>query len=135
MLIRRMVAQLALPVEIVAHDTVREPDGLALSSRNGYLSAPERAEAPTLNRSLVTLVEAVRAARTGGTLDPARLATLEQAASEALRQRGWQPDYVAVRRRRDLQAADATELGGDEPLVALAAARLGKPRLIDNVEI
>ena len=138
MLVRRMVEQFALPIEIVAHDTVREADGLAMSSRNGYLSAAERAEAPALNRALRELVEAVRAARAGGarpSLDGARLAELENAAMAELRARGWQPDYLSVRRQRDLQLPSGEELAGDEPLVALGAARLGTPRLLDNIEI
>lgn len=138
MLIRRMVEQFALPIEIVAHDTIREADGLAMSSRNGYLGAAERAEAPALNRALRALVEAVRAARAGGSqrpLDGARLAELESAAMAELRARGWQPDYLTVRRQRDLQAPSDEQLASGEPLVALGAAQLGAPRLLDNVEV
>lgn len=138
MLIRRMVDQFALPIGIVAHDTIREADGLAMSSRNGYLSPDERAEAPTLNRALRGLADAVLAARSGGPdrlLDAETLAALEAAAAAELRERGWRPDYLTVRRRRDLQVATAAELAGNEPLVALAAAQLGSPRLLDNIEI
>jgi pantoate--beta-alanine ligase len=138
MLIRRMVEQFALPIEIVAHDTIREADGLAMSSRNGYLAAAERVEAHELNRALRGLVEAVRSARAGGAqppLDVPRLAELENAAMAALRARGWQPDYLTVRRQRDLQPPSDEQLAGSEPLVALGAARLGTPRLLDNIEV
>jgi pantoate--beta-alanine ligase len=124
MVLRNMVAELALPIEIVAQETVRAADGLALSSRNGYLSAAERAEAPRLHRELAAIVAAVRA----GARD---FAKLEAAALAELEKNGWKPDYVTVRCRADLQ----TPQGGDEPLVVLAAARIGATRLIDNVEI
>ena len=114
MVVRAMVRQLDLPLEVVAGETVREPDGLAMSSRNTYLSAAERAEAPRLYR----LLKEVAAGK-----DPAQ-------AAGALARAGWKPDYVEVRRRRDLQAP----LSGDGELVALAAARLGQTRLIDNLE-
>jgi pantoate--beta-alanine ligase len=126
--LRHMARQLALPVQMLAGETVREPDGLALSSRNGYLSAAERAEAPALHRVLRELVAAVPGSRG----DAAALAALEQAAMATLRHRGWAPDYVALRRQADL----ATPSGvADGPLVALAAARLGRTRLIDNLEV
>ncbi len=123
MVIRRMVEQLALPIEIVGGETGRAADGLALSSRNGYLSAAERAEAVQLSAAL----RRIDAAAQAGQRDwPA----LEAAAMDALAARGWKPDYVAIRRRRDLGApADG------EPLVVLAAAKLGTTRLIDNLEI
>ena len=124
MIIRHMVRQFALPIEIVGAETRRAEDGLALSSRNGYLSESERAEAPQLSKALQSMAQAVRS----GERD---LAAIEARATEALRQRGWQPDYLVLRRRSDLQAA-ATP---GEPLVALAAARLGSTRLIDNLEI
>lgn len=127
MVIRAMVRQLALPVEIVAGDTARAADGLALSSRNGYLSQAERIEAAALARALGELRDAVCA---GGR----DLAALEARAAEALRQRGWAPDYLTVRRCRDLLAPSATEMAAGEPLVALGAARLGSTRLIDNLE-
>ena len=121
--IRAMVAQLAYGIEIVGVDTVREADGLALSSRNGYLSQPERAEAPRLNRSLRRIQEAI----SGGARD---YPSLEKSAVDDLASHGWKPDYVAVR-RRDLGMPAA----GDRELVVLAAAWLGKTRLIDNLEI
>jgi len=135
MLVRRMAGQFAMPLEIVAHDTVREADGLALSSRNGYLSAAERAEAVNLNRVLRALVEQVRAGRADASVTLARLAALEAAGAGDLRGRGWQPDYVTVRRRADLLPPTEAQLQGGEPLVALGAARIGTPRLLDNIEI
>ena len=133
MMIRQMVDQFELPLEIVGHETVREPDGLAMSSRNGYLSAAERAEAPALNRVLRELVEATRRIRGAG--DPAAIAAAEDAALSTLAARGWKPGYVTVRRRRDLLPPTGAELRSGEPLVALGAAQLGSPRLLDNVEI
>jgi pantoate--beta-alanine ligase len=135
MLIRRMTQQFALPVRIVAHDTVREADGLALSSRNGYLSAAERAEAPNLNRVLRAVVDAVRAARARGAITHEAIAQAEGAAMAELAARGWKPDYVTVRRQRDLHTPATAELEGSEPLVVLGAARLGTPRLLDNIEV
>jgi len=123
LVIERMVRQLALPIEVVAAETVRETSGLALSSRNGYLDDAQRAEAPQLH----AVLRAVAAAVGSGSSDwPA----LERAALVTLRARGWQPDYVAIRQRRDLQSP-----APGEPLVALAAARLGGTRLIDNLEM
>jgi len=123
MIIRHMVRQFALPIEIVGVETLRAPDGLALSSRNGYLSEQERAEAVQLSKALQGMAEAVRS----GERD---LDAIGTRAMDALRERGWQPDYLVLRRRSDLQAPSP----GD-PLVALAAARLGATRLIDNLEI
>jgi pantoate--beta-alanine ligase len=127
MVLRGMVSQFALPIDIVAGDTARADDGLALSSRNGYLSAAERAEAPQLAATL----RALRQGLQDGQVD---LAALEAAAMETLRGRGWMPDYVAVRRRADLQVPSRRGLTTDEPLVIVAAARLGQTRLIDNLE-
>lgn len=132
MLIRHMTRQFALPLQIIAYPTVRESDGLAMSSRNAYLSAAERAEAPNLYRVLRKLVESVRAKRAGGSVD---LEALESEAARELGARGWRTDYLTVRRQRDLLAPSATELAGQEPLVTLAAARIGTPRLLDNIEI
>ena len=120
--VRSMVRQLALPIEIVAGETVRDANGLALSSRNGYLNDAQRAEAAQLQASLSKLAAAARSGR-------ADWPALEREAQEFLRARGWQPDYVAVRRRSDLR-----ESSGGEPLVVLAAAKLGGTRLIDNLE-
>ena len=123
LLIRLMTADLGLPVEIVGVDTVREPDGLAMSSRNNYLDAAERKLAPCLYETLGVLRD--RVLRHGGVTREA-----EEAAVESLKSHGLRPDYVSVRRQADLQPAGA----GDRRLVALAAAWLGKTRLIDNVE-
>lgn len=127
MVIRQMVRQFTWPIEIVGVDTCRAEDGLALSSRNGYLSEAERAEAVQLSMALRALGrDALAAAHALA----ARLPDLEAKAMEAMRQRGWQPDYLTVRRREDLQAPQP----GDA-LVVLGAARLGNTRLIDNIEI
>ena len=115
-ILRGMVRQLDLPVEIVAGETVREPDGLAMSSRNNYLSATERAEAPRLFRILEQI-------KTGKI-------TVENSL-QALVAAGWKPDYVEIRRRSDLTPANAS----DREKVVLAAAKLGSTRLIDNLEI
>jgi pantoate--beta-alanine ligase len=124
MVLSSMVREFALPIEIIPGPTVRAADGLALSSRNGYLSAAERAEAPRLYSVLTKVVDQVRA----GEKDYARL---ESEAIEELRAHGWVPDYIALRRKIDLQSASAHDSG----LVVLAAARLGSTRLIDNLEV
>ena len=121
LVIRRMVQQFALPIAIEAGETCRAADGLALSSRNGYLGPAERAEAVALSHALRQLAR-----------DWAGDAAAEQQALDALRARGWQPDYLTVRRRADLQPATAQDAPGT--LVALGAARLGGTRLIDNLE-
>ena len=128
MIVRRMCQQLAMPVDIVAAETVRDADGLALSSRNRYLSPAERQEAPELAKTLQRVRESVL----GGERD---LAKLEQQARAQLAGRGWQPDYISIRRRANLIAPNAAELEAGEPLVVLAAAKLGATRLIDNLEI
>lgn len=126
LVIRRMVEQFALPVTVVAGETQRAADGLALSSRNGYLSLEERQEAVALSQALRQLAERWQAA-------PAHAGpALEQQAVDALRARGWQPDYLTVRRRSDLLPPTADDAPG--ALVALGAARLGSTRLIDNLE-
>ena len=124
MILRNMTRQLALPIDIVGGEIVRAEDGLALSSRNGYLKPEERAEAARLNRTLHQIREAVQA----GERDFARL---ERAAVTELDAHGWKTDYVAIRRQVDLQMPQS----GDHELVVLAASRLGTPRLIDNLEI
>jgi pantoate--beta-alanine ligase len=123
MVIRRMVQQLALPIEIVAGETRRARDGLALSSRNGYLDAAQRVEAVALSRELAGIAAAVQQGRRDWS-------AMEEGAMRTLAARGWQPDYVAIRRRADL----ATPASGDA-LVVLAAARIGSTRLIDNLEL
>jgi pantoate--beta-alanine ligase len=127
MMIRQMVNQFAMPVELVGVDTSRAADGLALSSRNGYLSAAERAEAVQLSVALRLLGNAALAVADDLA---SHLPELETQAMQALRQRGWQADYLTVRRRTDLQIP----LAGDA-LVVLGAAKLGKTRLIDNLEL
>ena len=126
MIIRRMAHQFALPTDIIAAETVRDTDGLALSSRNRYLQPAERAEAPRL----YALLNEIREAVLNGRHD---FAALEQAAMRTLEQHGWKPDYVAVRRQADLKAPEANQV--DAPLVVLAAAKIGATRLIDNLEI
>jgi len=128
-IIRRMVAELNLPVAIVGGETVRAADGLALSSRNQYLSADERGEAVFLYRTLQEIKQAIL----HGERDFERL---QQRAVEALAARGWLPDYVAVRSQTDLQpASPAQGSPAQRELVILAAARLGNTRLLDNVEV
>ncbi len=111
---------------------MRAEDGLALSSRNAYLSNEERAEAPELYRTLGQVRQTVLETVLQGQASPEEV-TLK--AMEHLRGRGWQPDYVAVRRRTDLQPPTPENIAAGEPLVVLTAAKLGKTRLIDNLEI
>ncbi|MGM9489078.1 pantoate--beta-alanine ligase [Ideonella sp. YS5] len=122
-----MARQFALPIEVVGAPTVRADDGLALSSRNGYLAEDERAEAVALPYALRTMADKCRDGDT-------TLQALEQAAMDELSQRGWKPDYLTLRRRSDLLPPTEEQRLGHEPLVALGAARLGATRLIDNVE-
>jgi len=128
MIVRNMARQFALPTEIVGAETYRAEDGLALSSRNGYLSPAERAEAPLLYKVLNDVANEVR----GGQHN---VALVEQLAMERLAGRGWQPDYVAVRKRIDLQPPTAADMEQGTPLVVLSAAKLGATRLIDNLEV
>ena len=128
MIVRNMCRQFALPTEIIPHETVRDPDGLALSSRNRFLSEAERKEAPRLYATL----NAVRDRLRSGETDVARI---EHDAARELAANGWKVDYVAVRRRRDLNAPEVREVAAGELLVVLAAAKLGATRLIDNLEI
>lgn len=128
MVIRNMCRQFQLPVEILAHETVRAEDGLALSSRNVYLQPTERTEAPQLYAQLRIMQAKVRA----GAADAA---LLEQEATDYLQSRGWIVDYIAIRRRRDLHKPSHAEMLAGEPLVAVAAAKLGATRLIDNLEL
>ncbi len=124
MIVRGMVRQLALPIAIVPDETSRADDGLALSSRNNYLAASERTEAPRLYR---ILRKAARSIASG----ERAYQRLETEAMAELRTHRWQPDYVAVRRQSDLQVPAAE----DRELVILAAAKLGATRLIDNLEV
>ena len=128
MIIRNMARQFALPTQIIAAETYRAKDGLALSSRNSYLSEQERAEAPALFRELNAIADEIRS----GNLD---ISLLQNNAMQRLKDRGWQPDYVAIRKRIDLQPPTADDVAQNETLVTLAAAKLGATRLIDNLEI
>jgi pantoate--beta-alanine ligase len=123
LVIRNLVQQFALPIEIVPAETVRDSSGLALSSRNGYLSDPQRVEAAQLNAVLDDVAAALKTNRTDW-------ATLEREATDVLTGRGWRPDYVAIRNQTDLLAPTP---GND--LVVLSAAKLAGTRLIDNVEV
>ena len=131
LILREMVRQFALPLQILTLPTTRTPEGLALSSRNMYLSASERVQALQLSAALQALAAQVRAAVGSGAavLD---VAAAEAAAMEGLRSQGWQPDYLTVRRQSDLSAiAQVTA----EPMVVLGAAKLGPTRLIDNLDV
>lgn len=122
LVIRRMAADLALPVEIEGVATLREADGLAMSSRNAYLESERRGQAPALYRTLCH----VHSELTAGRRD---YAALEDEARRTLAAGGFEPDYIAVRRAEDLRAPAAE----DADLVVLGAARLGRARLIDNI--
>ena len=124
LVLQTMARQLALPVEIILAETVRSEDGFALSSRNQYLSAAERAEAPRLYRVLNEVADAIRTGTHA-------YATIEAEAMTELERHGWRPDYVTVRRREDLLVPH----DADTELVVLAAAKLGTPRLLDNLEL
>ncbi len=132
MIIRQMAKQFALPVEIIPGETIRAEDGLALSSRNGYLSIEERAEAPELQKALQEVRARVLDLSERNTHT---LIEIEKMAVEHLTGRGWKPDYIAIRQQSNLAAASNESLKAGEPLVILTAAKLGKTRLIDNLEI
>jgi pantoate--beta-alanine ligase len=132
MIIRQMAKQFALPVNIVPGETIRADDGLALSSRNSFLSASERAEAPELQRVLKEVREQVLQL---GSRNTSALAEIEKVAVARLVGRGWEPDYIAIRQQGDLAPSSNESLQAGEPLVILTAAKLGKTRLIDNLEI
>jgi len=127
LVVRRMTQQFALPIDILAGDTQRAVDGLALSSRNAYLSTVERDESVQLSIALRALGDAALSAA------PAELPALEAQAMQSLARRGWKPDYLTVRRRSDLLPPQAGL--PPEALVVLGAAKLGNTRLIDNFEI
>lgn len=122
--IRRMAADLCFPIAIIGAPTVREPDGLAMSSRNQYLDAQERAMAPAIHAALRTATGVIAAGATD-------YAAIELEGAAGLVARGFRVDYFAVRRRIDLSVPAAA----DRELVVLAAARLGKARLIDNLQV
>jgi len=132
MIIRQMAKQFALPVDIIPGETIRAEDGLALSSRNSYLSSEERAEAPELQKVLREVRARVLDLSERNTQ---ALKEIEKIAIEMLTGRGWQPDYIAIRQQSNLATATNESLQAEEPLVILTAAKLGKTRLIDNLEI
>jgi pantoate--beta-alanine ligase len=122
--IRGMARQFSLAVDILAGETLRADDGLALSSRNRYLSASEREQAVALSQALCAMSQAA--------VEPhADIQKIEIDALQAMRNKGWLPDYLAIRTQQGLQAIDPARR---EPWVVLGAARLGKTRLIDNLE-
>jgi len=132
MIIRQMAKQFALPVDIIPGETIRADDGLALSSRNGYLSTEERTEAPELQRALKEVRQQVLQLKDRNV---ASLSEIEKKAVATLAGRGWNPDYIAIRKQSDLAPASNEGLHAGEPLVILTAAKIGKTRLIDNLEI
>jgi pantoate--beta-alanine ligase len=123
-IVRRMVADLCLPVEIVGAPTVRDSDGLAMSSRNQYLSGAERQVAPRIYQTLLVAANRLQAGDT-------EFASIERTGVEALEKAGMKPDYFSIRRAQDL----GTPQSDTKHLVVLTAARLGKARLIDNVQV
>lgn len=132
MIVRQMASQFALPVEIVPAETIRAEDGLALSSRNIYLSASERAEAPALQRQLSAMREQVLGLKEKTV---SALMDIEAQALTQMQTRGWEPDYMAIRQQGDLAKPTQANLDSGQPLVIVTAAKLGKTRLIDNLEI
>jgi pantoate--beta-alanine ligase len=124
LIVQRLVADLNLPGEIVGRPTVREPDGLAMSSRNGHLTAQERALAPGLHAALLDVGDHIRKGRSD-------YSWLERQAIHELQATGLRPDYVSIRRAYDLALPDA----GDRDLVVLGAIWLGGTRLIDNIRL
>jgi pantoate--beta-alanine ligase len=128
MIVRNMCRQFALPTEIVAHETVRDADGLALSSRNRFLSEAERRDAPRMYRVLNEVRDRLRAGETDA-------AAIEHDAQRELAAAGWKVDYISLRRQMDLKPPTRERIAAGEPLVVLAAAKLGSTRLIDNLEV
>ncbi len=127
MLVRKMCKQLSLPVEIIAQETIRDEDGLALSSRNSYLTAENRVKAPYLYQ----LLNEIKSAILNGNID---YKYLEQYAFQQLISNQWQPDYVSIRKQNNLELLDNNS-DPNQALVILAAAKLGNTRLIDNIEV
>ncbi|MDP4618036.1 MAG: pantoate--beta-alanine ligase [Burkholderiaceae bacterium] len=141
MIIRRMCQQFALPTTIVSAPTIRDEDGLALSSRNQYLSAEQRQEAPWLYRRLTQTANQLRQMLADQSLSLEGIAQLQGQAQAELKARGWVPDYFAIRRQNDLKPLEQDDLlkgsqGAERThMVVLAAAQLGQTRLIDNLEV
>jgi pantoate--beta-alanine ligase len=141
MIIRRMCQQFALPTTIVSGPTIRDEDGLALSSRNQYLSAEQREEAPWLYRCLTQTANQLRQMLANQSLSLEVIAQLQGQAQAELKGRGWVPDYFAIRRQNDLKPLEQDDLlkvsqgTGRTQMVVLAAAQLGQTRLIDNLEV
>ena len=132
MIIRQMAKQFALPVDIIPGETIRSDDGLALSSRNSYLTPEQRVEAPHLQRILNEVRHQVLDLKDRNS---ASLSQIEKQAVEQLVKRGWQPDYIAIRQQSDLSISSDESLQNGESLVILTAAKIGNTRLIDNLEI
>ena len=126
--IRELVRQFNLPIEIIGGETIREASGLAMSSRNGYLSAADKLEAPRLNKVLQLIIDAMR--KEGGRISVEIMREFEQTSTDYLTQLGWQVDYISIRNASTLEIAKAD----DKAFVVLAAAKLGNTRLIDNME-
>lgn len=123
-IIRQLVRQFNLPIEIVGVDTMREADGLAMSSRNGYLTPMQRGEAPRLHKALKLVVEAIQKGNRDFT-------SIEQQTTQFLTQLGWIVDYISIRSAKSLLPPNTN----DHALIVLGAAKLGTTRLIDNLEI
>ena len=128
-IIRRMVEDLAYPIQVVGVDTVRSEEGLALSSRNGYLSAREMQVAPSLQQRLQAMSVVLK--DRPAVISKQALKSLENDAKADLEKKGFKPQYITVCRQDDLKPAKK----GDQELVILAAVQLGKARLIDNLEV
>ncbi len=121
--IRELVKQFNLPIQIIAGDTVREASGLAMSSRNGYLTPAQKSEAAQLRQCLIQVVSAIKHGNTS-------FSDLEQTATQVLNNQGWSVDYISVRATGTLSPATKA----DFDLIVLAAAKLGNTRLIDNID-
>ncbi len=126
--IRELVRQFDLPIEIIGGETIREESGLAMSSRNGYLSAADKLEAPRLNKVLKLVIDAMQ--KEDGHISVKKMCEFEQTSTNYLTQLGWQVDYISIRSASTLKPATPD----DVKLVVLAAAKLGNTRLIDNME-
>lgn len=133
-IIRRMVRDLAYPIQIVGVDTVRAESGLALSSRNQYLSKEELLQAPLLRQVLLNLCEKVVNAHKNGTLSVSSAKRMISAAQTTLRKGGFSPNYINICRQHDLEESAFSKQAEDLELVILSSATLGAARLLDNLE-